>query len=139
MSRYDIHGKQLLSNNEKYYFEDLGLRNVLSSGKRAVDIEKLIENAVYLHLRRLGYSVYVGILKNSEIDFVAQKGEETLYVQATYLLSDESTIQREFGNLKVINNNYPKYVVSMDPFQSESNYDGIRHVSLRKFLRMRTF
>lgn len=139
VSRYDIHGKQLLSNNEKYYFEDLGLRNILSSGKRAVDIEKLIENAVYLHLRRLGYSVYVGILKNSEIDFVAQKGEETLYVQATYLLSDESTIQREFGNLKVINNNYPKYVVSMDPFQSESNYDGIRHVSLRKFLRMRTF
>lgn len=137
--RYDIHGKQLLSSNEKYYFEDMGLRNVLSSGKRAVDIEKLIENAVYLHLRRLGYSVYVGILRNCEIDFVAQKGEEVLYIQVAYLLSEETTIQREFGNLKVINNDYPKYVVSLDPFQSESNYEGIRHLNLRTFLKMGKF
>ena len=137
--RYDIHGKQLLSSNEKYYFEDMGLRNVLSSGERAVDIEKLIENAVYLHLRRLGYSVYVGILRNSEIDFVAQKGEEVLYIQVSYLLSEETTIQREFGNLKVINNDYPKYVVSLDPFQSESNYEGIRHLNLRTFLKMGKF
>ncbi len=135
VSRYDIHGKQLLATNEKYYFEDLGLRNALTSGNRAVDIEKLIEGAVYLHLLRLGYTVYVGTLRNGEVDFVASKGDDMVYIQATYLLSDDSTVKREFGNLKEIKNNYPKYVVSMDPFQSESNLDGIRHLHLRSFLK----
>lgn len=135
VSRYDIHGKQLLSTNEKYYFEDLGLRNALTSGNRAVDIEKLIENAVYLHLLRLGYKVYVGTLRNGEVDFVANKGDDMVYVQATYLLSEENTIKREFGNLEEIRNNYPKYVVSMDPFQSESNFEGIHHLHLRSFLK----
>lgn len=135
VNRYDIHGKLLLSTNEKYYFEDLGLRNALTSGNRAVDIDKLIENAVYLHLLRLGYKVYVGTLRNGEIDFVANKGDDTVYVQATYLLSEESTVKREFGNLRDIKNNYPKYVVSMDPFQTESNLEGIRHLHLRSFLK----
>ena len=139
VNRYDIHGKQLLSNNEKYYFEDLGLRNVLTSGGRATDIEKLIENAIYLHLRRMGYAVFVGVLRNGEVDFVATKGEEIVYVQATYLLSEEATIKREFGNLLAISNNYPKYVVSMDPFQPESNYEGIKHLHLRSFLTMKQF
>lgn len=136
VNRYDIHGKQLLSNNEKYYFEDMGLRNVLVSGKRVIDVEKLIENVVYLHLRRIGYSVYVGMLKNGEVDFVANKGDETVYIQTTYMLGGEATVKREFGNLTVINDNHPKYVVSMDPFQSESNYEGIRHIHLRSFLKM---
>ena len=133
--RYDIHGKQLLSTNEKYYFEDLGLRNALTTGNRAVDIEKLIENAVYLHLSRLGYTVYVGTLKNAEVDFVATKATDTIYIQTTYLLSDEETIRREFGNLQAINNNYPKYVISLDPFQAEANVEGIRHLNLRTFLK----
>jgi hypothetical protein len=136
VNRYDISGKQLLASNEKYYFEDLGLRNMLISSRRAVDIEKVIENAVYLHLIRMGYAVYVGILKQCEVDFVAVKGEETAYIQVTYLLSEEGTIQREFGNLLMINNNYPKYVISMDPFQSESNYEGVKHIHLRSFLKM---
>lgn len=136
--RYDIHGKQLLSTNEKYYFEDLGLRNSLTSGNRAIDIEKLIENVIYLHLLRLGYTVYVGTLRNGEIDFVANKGNDTIYIQATYILSGESTIEREFGNLKEIKNNYPKYVVSMDPFQAESNLEGINHLHLRTFLKKDT-
>lgn len=136
VSRYDIHGKQLLSNNEKYYFEDLGLRNVLTSGGRATDIEKLIENAIYLHLRRIGYKVSVGILRNGEVDFVATKGDDVVYVQATYLLSGEETIKREFGNLLAIPNNYPKYVISMDPFQAESNHEGVKHIHLRNFLKM---
>jgi hypothetical protein len=135
VNRYDISGKQLLTSNEKYYFEDLGLRNMLTSGRRAVDIEKLIENAVYLHLLRMGYKVYVGTLKKGEVDFVAVKGDETAYVQATYLLSGEDTVQREFGRLMEIENNYPKYVISMDPFQTESNYEGIQHLHLRNFLR----
>jgi predicted AAA+ superfamily ATPase len=136
VNRYDISGKQLLASNEKYYFEDLGLRNMLTSGRRAVDIEKVIENAVYLHLVRIGYAVYVGTLKRGEIDFVAVKGDETVYIQASYLLGEEATIQREFGNLLAINNNFPKYVISMDPFQTESNYEGIKHLHLRTFLRM---
>jgi hypothetical protein len=111
---------------------------MLTSGRRAVDIEKIIENAVYLHLIRIGYSVYVGTLKRGEVDFVAVKGEETVYIQATYLLSEESTIQREFGNLQAIENNYPKYVISMDPFQSESNLGGIRHLHLRTFLKLQS-
>lgn len=101
-----------------------------------MDIEKLIENAVYLHLLRLGYKVYVGTLRGGEVDFVASKGDETLYVQATYLLADEATIAREFGNLREIRNNYPKYVVSMDPFLQESNVEGIRHLHLRSFLKL---
>ncbi|WP_300153195.1 hypothetical protein [Bacteroides sp.] len=107
----------------------------MTSGNRAVDIEKLIENAVYLHLLRLGYKVYVGTLRNGEIDFVANKGDNTVYVQATYLLSEESTVKREVDNLREIKNNYPKYVVSMDPFQAESNLEGIRHLHLRSFLK----
>lgn len=136
VGRYDIHGKQLLSTNDKYYFEDLGIRNTLTSGNRAVDIEKLIENAVYLHLIRMGYRVYVGVLRNSEVDFVAVKGDEVVYLQATYLLSDESTVKREFGNLLEIKNNHPKYVISMDPFQAESNVDGVKHLHLRSFLKL---
>jgi hypothetical protein len=136
VGRYDIHGKQLLSTNDKYYFEDLGIRNTLTSGNRAIDIEKLIENAVYLHLIRMGYRVYVGVLRNSEVDFVAVKGDEVVYLQATYLLSDESTVKREFGNLLEIKNNHPKYVISMDPFQAESNVDGVKHLHLRSFLKL---
>jgi predicted AAA+ superfamily ATPase len=111
---------------------------MLTSGRRAVDIEKLIENAVYLHLLRMGYKVYVGTLKKGEVDFVAVRGDETVYVQATYLLSGEDTVQREFGRLMEIENNYPKYVISMDPFQAESNYEGIQHLHLRHFLRIET-
>ena len=90
---------------------------------------------MYLHLLRLGYKVYVGTLRNGEVDFVASKGDDTVYIQATYLLSEESTVKREFGNLEEIKNNYPKYVVSMDPFQSEANFEGIRHLHLRTFLK----
>ena len=132
--RYDIHGKKLLESNDKYFFEDLGLRNMLVGPHREQDIEKVIENAVYLHLKYLGYSVSVGTLPNAEIDFVAEKNGRKIYVQATYLISSEATREREFGNLMKINDNFPKYVVSMDPINSNRDYDGIEHISLRKFL-----
>lgn len=132
--RYDIHGKKLLENNEKYYFEDLGLRNLLVGSDRGKDIEKVIENAVYLHLKNLGYKINVGSFPDGEIDFVAEKNGKNIYVQVAYLLAEEKTIEREFGNLKRIQDNYPKYVISMDPIVGPKDYDGITHMTLRQFL-----
>lgn len=133
--RYDIHGKILLENNEKYYFEDLGLRNVLIRSGNTNDIEKRIENVVYMHLIRLGWTVRVGQLRSAEIDFVAEKNDQTIYIQAAYLIMSEETERREFGNLLAIPNNYPKIVVSMNPLLSETNYQGIIHLHLREFLK----
>jgi hypothetical protein len=139
VSRYDIHGKRLLETNDKYYFEDLGLRNLLVGSNRAKDIEKVMENAVYLHLKDLGYKVRIGVLPNGEIDFVAEKNGKTIYVQVAYLLADKTTLDREFGNLTKINDNYPKYVVSMDPITKPKDYDGITHMPLRNFLLTEKF
>jgi hypothetical protein len=139
VSRYDIHGKRLLETNDKYYFEDLGLRNLLVGSNRAKDIEKVMENAVYLHLKDLGYKVRIGVLPNGEIDFVAEKSGKTIYVQVAYLLADKTTLDREFGNLMKINDNYPKYVVSMDPITKPKDYDGITHMPLRNFLLTEKF
>ncbi len=90
---------------------------------------------VYLHLVTQGYRVTVGILRNAEIDFVATHGDKTIYVQATYMLASEETVRREFGNLQNIKDNYPKYVISMDPVSGDlPEYPGIRHLKLREFL-----
>lgn len=132
--RYDIHGKRLLETNDKYYFEDLGVRNLLAGPDRTVDIEKVMENAVYLHLKNLGYKISIGTLPNGEVDFVAEKGGRTIYLQVAYLIADESTMEREFGNLLAIQDNYPKYVVSMNPMTRSQDYEGIRHLTLRRFL-----
>ncbi len=132
--RYDIHGKRLLETNDKYYFEDLGLRNMLAGPDRTGDIEKVIENAVYLHLKNLGYKISVGTLPNGEIDFVAEKGGTSVYIQVAYLIADDKTMEREFGNLLKIQDNYPKYVISMNPMSRPQNYEGIKHLTLRQFL-----
>lgn len=135
VTRYNLHGKKLLESNDKYYFGDVGLRNFIVGGRRANDIEKIVENLVYQHLIRLGYKVTVGQMYATEIDFVGTKGNDTIYVQASYLITEESTFEREFGNLKKINDNYPKYVISMTPFMDSSKYEGIIHVPLAKFLK----
>lgn len=134
VGRYDIHGKRLLETIDKYYFEDLGLRNMLAGTNRSGDIKKLIENAVYLHLKNMGYKINVGTLPSGEIDFVAEKGGDTAYIQVAYLIVDEKTMEREFGNLMKIHDNYPKYVVSMNPMLGEKNYEGVKHLTLRQFL-----
>lgn len=139
VARYDIHGKRLLESNDKYYFEDLGLRNLLVGSNRAGDIEKVMENAVYLHLKNLGYTIKVGSLPAGEIDFVAEKGGKTIYMQVAYLLTDENTIAREFGNLLKIPDNYPKYVISMDPIIKPKDYDGITLMSLHQCLMCEAF
>lgn len=136
VNRYNIHGKHLLELGDKYYFDDIGIRNHIIGGSRAFDIEKVMENAVYNHLVRLGYTVYVGQMYKSEIDFVAQKSSETVYIQVTYLLSSQETVDREFGNLKMIKDNHPKYVISMDRLYAGVNVDGIKHIHLRDFLKM---
>jgi hypothetical protein len=133
--RYDIHGKRLFEQNHKYYFSDHGLRNLLCGFNLRGSIEKVIENVIYLHLLAQGFKVTVGILRAAEIDFVASRGDQTIYVQATYLLGSDETIRREFGNLQAIKDNYPKYVVSMDPVGGDlPQYQGIRHIHLRDFL-----
>ena len=133
--RYDIHGKKLFELIFKYYFTDHGLRNYLTGFNLRGSIEKVIENVIYLHLLACGYKVRVGILRAGEVDFVATKGDKTIYVQATYLLASEETIEREFGNMIGIKDNFPKYVVSMDPVTgSMAKYPGIKHLHLRKFL-----
>jgi predicted AAA+ superfamily ATPase len=133
VNRTELRGKKILEIGQKYYLEDLGLRHALL-GYRATDIAKVLENMVYLHLRVAGYEVHVGKYLDKEIDFVCQRGNEKLYIQVTYLLADERTIKREFGNLELISDNYPKYVLSMDE-QSLGNRNGIEHRHVRDFLR----
>ena len=138
IGRYNIHGKKILELGDSFYFEDLGLRNHLVGGNRRFDIEKLMENAVYRHLLRLGYIVYIGILHKAEIDFVAEKKGSTVYIQVCYMLASEDTVEREFGNLRMIKDSHPKYVVSMDRMYGKANVDGIRHLHLRDFLKLRS-
>jgi predicted AAA+ superfamily ATPase len=92
-----------------------------------------MENVVYLHLIHLGYKVYVGQLSSWEVDFVAEKDGRTVYIQVCYMFADENAVQREFGNLLKIDDNYPKYVVTMDEFSS-GNYNGIEQIHLKDFL-----
>ena len=135
VNRYDIHGKKLFESNDKFYFEDNGLRNALAGGSREGDIEKVIENIIYNHLVRLGYEVTVGQLQAGEIDFVCQKPEgQRAYVQASYIIADNVAREREFGNLRSVKDNYPKYVISMTPLVDRQDSDGITHLHLRRFL-----
>jgi len=129
--RYDIKGKKLLTTNEKYYTVDLGLRNCVKASSE-IDYNKLYENIVYLELLYRGYDVKVGKTDDYEIDFVAYKGSDTLYVQVCYLLASTETVEREFGNLERIKDNYPKYVISGD--LPDFSRNGIKHYNIIKFL-----
>jgi predicted AAA+ superfamily ATPase len=131
--RSDLQGKKIFETNEKYYFEDLGLRNAIV-GYKPQDINKLIENSVFQHMLRMGFNVCVGKTGDKEIDFVCERQGEKIYIQCAYLLTDEQTIEREFGNLLLIRDNYPKYVVTMDDFKGNTN-QGIIHSNLREFLQ----
>ena len=134
VSRVDIQGKKQFEVGEKYYFEDVGLRNAIS-GSKLQDIEKVIENLVFLHLKNAGFTVNIGDLGGKEIDFVAEKDNERIYVQVAYLLNEPKTVEREFGNLLQIKDNYPKYVVSFDAFHSKNTWKGIQHYRLLDFLK----
>ena len=133
--RFDIRGKKLLQSNNKYYFEDTGIRNSCVETNRDRDIEKVIENIIYHQLIHDGYKVNVGQLLAGEVDFVCVKGKRRVYVQASYIVGNDETRQREFGALKGIADNYPKYVISMTPLVSRNDNEGIEHISLREFLK----
>ncbi len=132
VARYDLVGKRLFEIGEKYYFENLGLRNGLW-GYRLEDRGKIMENVVYNHLLFKGYKVKVGIMGNKEVDFIAEKEGEKLYIQVALTINDPNTLKREFGNLKNIADNYPKKVVTMEAF-SGNTVEGIETQDLKSFL-----
>ena len=130
--RTGVEGKKIFDVGEKYFFEDTGLRNAII-GYNFKDIHKLLENIVYLHLRIAGYSVTIGMEGNKEIDFIGQKEGNKIYLQVAYMLTSQETIDREFGNLLEIKDNFPKYVVTMDDLSEISNYKGIIRLHIREF------
>lgn len=136
VKRHDLVGKKLLSINEKYYVSDHGLREAVFGGNLP-DINLILENIVYLELRRRGYDVTVGRVGSKEIDFVCQKQDQRIYIQVAYLLASEETIEREFGVLNEVKDNYPKYVLSLDDFDFSRH--GILHRNLREFLLTETW
>ncbi len=138
VSRMDLTGKRIFDVGEKYFFEDLGLRNILV-GYKPGDISKLLENVVYNHLIIAGYKVYVCQKGVTEIDFVAERDGETIYVQVCYLLSTNKVVEREFGNLLQIKDNYRKYVVSMDENLPTHTFKGIEHCHIRTFCKQILF
>lgn len=132
VERMDIKGKRLLEYHEKYYLGDIGLRHALF-GYREGDISGILENIVFLELKRRGYTVYIGKLDQKEVDFIAERANEKCYIQVAYRLGLKNTIDREFKVLESISDNYPKYVISMDQLLGE-DYQGIRRLNLIDFL-----
>lgn len=134
--RTNIEGLKIFEIGEKYYFEDLGLRNALWGHSQKMDNNQLLENAVFLHLMQQDFKVFVGQLGTQEIDFVAEKNGVRVYVQVCLQLSNEKTINSEFGNLLMIKDNFPKYVVSLNDTLIGNNYKGIIHLNLHDFLML---
>ena len=132
VDRFDIKGKRILSSEKKYYLNDLGFKYFLSSSFD-FGVGKYLENAVFLDLRRKGYRVYTGTLQAGEIDFIAEKEKEKKYIQVCYLLADDAVVEREFGNLEQIDDNYEKLVVSLDDINL-GNRKGIKHVNAWEFI-----
>ena len=129
--REDLIGKKLLKFQEKIYITDHGLREV-TYGNNNRDIDQILENIVYMELLRRGYEVNVGVLNKKEIDFVGKKGDEKIYIQVSYLLASDETMEREFSSLEEIKDNYKKYVVTMDEIDRSRN--GIKHINIKDFL-----
>ena len=129
--RQDLQGKQILTTNEKYYAADHGIREAVYGGNMR-DVNLVLENIVFMEMLRRGYSVTVGKAGDKEIDFIAEKHGEKIYVQVCYLLASDETVRREFGVYETVPDNYPKYVVSMDELDLSRN--GIKHSNIRDFL-----
>ena len=132
VERYDLIGKRVFEIGEKYYFENMGIRNIVV-GYRITDKAKILENLVYNHLLYKGYDIKVGYYGDKEIDFIGEKNGEKLYIQVALKIDSDKTAEREFGNLLKIQDNYPKIVITEDIFNGNS-YQGIRHCPIRQFL-----
>jgi len=129
--RQDLQGKKILTVNEKYYIADHGIREAVFGGNMK-DIDLIFENIVFMELLRRGYKVTVGKAGEKEINFIAEKQTQKLYIQVAYLLASEETIRREFGAYDTIRDNFPKYVVSYDDI--DMSRDGLKHMNIREFL-----
>lgn len=136
VKRQDLVGKKILSVQEKYYLADHGIREAVVGGNMQ-DINLILENIIFLELKRRGYDVKIGKVGDKEIDFIAERRSERIYVQVSYLLVSPETIEREFGIYKSINDNYPKYVLSLDEF--DMSRDGITHMNIRDFLMLPSY
>jgi uncharacterized protein len=134
VERFDIKGKDTISGNVKYYCNDLAYKNYLYKGF-SYGIGYQLENLIYLELRRYGYQVYVGVLLNKEVDFVAQKADRIIYVQSTYLMIEEATIKREYASLEAIDDHYEKIIVSLDDITFPIN-NGIKHIQAWNFSQL---
>ncbi|MEY2904816.1 MAG: hypothetical protein RJA52_832 [Bacteroidota bacterium] len=137
VSRYDMKGKSILKTQEKFFVADLSLVYALSGYKDRL-ISGLLENLVFLELKRRGYKVFIGKIGNLEIDFLAERKGKKIYIQVSYKLESETTISREFSPLLEIKDQFPKYVVTMDDFWKE-NVEGIRHFHISNFLLLPDF
>ncbi len=133
VNRFDVKGKDLLKTQEKYYAVDIGLRYYLLGQKSGRDMGHILENIVYLELLRRGYKVYIGKVDELEVDFVARNTENTIYYQVAATVREETTIQRELKPLKKINDNYPKYILTLDD-DLDADYDGIKKINLIDWL-----
>lgn len=132
-SRYNIKGRQILTTLGKYYVVDIGLRNLLVHTKES-DIEHVLENIVYLELKRRGYEVYVGDIDNGEVDFVALKAGLVEYYQVSATTLEESTLKRELAPFKAIKDNYPKYLLTLDQIFSNYDYNGVQKINALEWL-----
>lgn len=130
--RYNVKGKQLLKTLGKYYLVDVGLRRMLLGG-RSFDAGRLLENVVYLELLRRQKSVYIGKIDNLEVDFVAIDENDIVYYQVAATVRDEATLKRELSSLQQINDQYPKYILTLDE-DPEADYDGIKRINALKWL-----
>ncbi|WP_232616834.1 ATP-binding protein [Treponema primitia] len=137
VSRYDIKGKQLLKTNGKYYIVDTGVRNLLLAGSSA-DLGHLLENIVYLELLRRGYRVNIGKIMENEVDFVAADARGITYIQVSATVLDENTLRRELEPLQKIQDNHPKYLLTLDDYNQTANYDGIRKMNIIDWLLSRS-
>ncbi len=132
--RMEIQSLKIFEVGEKYYFEDLGIRNAIRGIRALSEIQKWMENVVFIHLIRLGYTVSVGRADHLEIDFIGQRLHERLYVQVCYRMDGENTLKREVTSLQKATDNFPKYIVTMDDLLLGTTPEGISIIHLREFL-----
>jgi predicted AAA+ superfamily ATPase len=132
--RYNVKGRKVFSSNSKYYAVDIGLRRLIA-GDKTEDYGHILENIIYLELLRRGYQVFVGVVDNLEVDFLAiGSGEERLYIQVAYSTEQEETLKRELRPLESIKDNYPKLLLTMDTVLPEQNFGGIRKTNALNWL-----
>lgn len=132
VDRYDIKGKELLKTQSKYYLSDLGLRTYLLGKSRGKDLGHILENIIYLELKRRGYKVFIGKNEASEVDFVVQDEDDLMYIQVALSVREEVTLERELKSLSTISDHYKKYLITLD--YDTNNYNGIKQISAIDFL-----